>query len=94
MRFRLGRLIFGLRSLPLSFSALDLLFGDGEHVSDGIVEALGFRVAGDGWCRLRHHIAYSVAQIGFWLTIQLRVCMVGYILNGAAVLLAAGKEAQ
>ncbi len=37
----------GVSSLPLSFSALHLLFRDGKHLANGIVEAFGFGLTGD-----------------------------------------------
>ena len=38
-----------MRLLPFSFPALHLLFGDGERLAHGIVEAFGFGVSGDRW---------------------------------------------
>ena len=32
----------GVSSLPLSFPALHLFFGNGEHLADGVMEAFGF----------------------------------------------------
>jgi hypothetical protein len=39
--------------LPLSFAPLHLLFRDGKRLANGVVEALGFGLAGDwrGWSR-------------------------------------------
>lgn len=45
--FSYSRLL-ALCLLPFGFSALHFFFGDGERLAHGVVEAFGFRVAGDG----------------------------------------------
>lgn len=57
-RDRLAFLCFfscGLSAFPFSLTALHFLFGDGERLTHGIVEAFGIGVAGDGRGGERFH---------------------------------------
>jgi hypothetical protein len=52
-----------MRSLPFSLTALHLLFGDGEHLADWVIEPFGFRVAGYVW---RWQWFHFISMIMLW----------------------------